>query len=288
MKAHVHDFITYLASEKGLAQNTLEAYSRDIERFAEQGQFRSFAEVEEKDLLAFLSSLQQQGYASASINRTFIALKVLFRFLKREGVIASNPTLYLNAPKLWQLIPEVLSMQEIDRLLAAPDITTEAGCCDKAILELLYSSGLRVSELCQLKITDVDDEFVKVKGKGGKERIVPVGKAAIRAIDEYLIRFRDHGNERQTALFLSVRGNPLTRFEVWKRVKGYAKAAGITKNISPHTFRHSFATHLLDNGADLRVIQELLGHASIDNTDRYTHISHQRLVDAFTSFHPRP
>lgn len=279
---HLNDFLNYLASEKGLAQNTLEAYERDIASFLKQT-----TSFDEEYLIKFLAHLQKEGYATASIARAFIALKVFFRFLKREGVLPANPTLYLNTPKLWQLIPEVLSLSEMERLLQAPDISTEQGCKDKAILELLYSSGLRVSELCGLKVTDVDDEFVKVKGKGSKERIVPVGKAAISAIDDYLTRFRDQ-SANQTTLFLSAKGNPLTRFEVWRRVKFYAKEAGIVKNISPHTFRHSFATHLLDRGADLRVIQDLLGHASIDNTDRYTHISHSRLVEAFTAFHPRP
>lgn len=284
---HLQDFINYLTSEKGLAQNTLQAYSRDIKLFLSH--VKSFNNASEHHVIQFLSKLQKQGYASASIARAFIALKVFFRFLKREGVILSNPTLYLNTPKLWQLIPEVLSLNEVERLLQVPDPSTEMGCRDRAILELLYSSGLRVSELCQLKITDVDDEFVKVSGKGGKERMVPVGKAAIKAVDDYLNRFRDGaGNERQTALFISSKGLALNRFEVWKRIKVYAKEAQITKNISPHTFRHSFATHLLDGGADLRVIQELLGHASIDNTDRYTHVSHNRLLQAFTAFHPRP
>jgi integrase/recombinase XerD len=286
---HLHDFLNYLASERGLAKNTLQAYRRDIEMFIKHVKSLRFEEVAEEHLRGFFGSLHTQSYASASIARVFIALKVFFRFLKREGVIKTNPAFYLNTPKIWQLIPEVLSCLEMERLLAAPDITTEVGCCDKAILELLYSSGLRVSELCQLNITDVDDEFVKVNGKGGKERIVPVGKAAILAIDDYLMRFRDRvEDERQTALFISSKGRPLTRFEVWKRIKNYAKAAGIIKNISPHTLRHSFATHLLDGGADLRVIQELLGHGSISSTDRYTHISHSHLVEAFTAFHPRP
>lgn len=289
LKIHFHDFLNYLTSEKGFAQNTLQAYGRDIEMFLQHVKILKFDEVTEEHLMAFLSMLQEKGYASSSITRTFMALKVFFRFLKREGIISINPTLYLNTPKLWQLIPEVLSSNEVEKLLHAPDISTDQGCCDRAILELLYSSGLRVSELCQLKITDVDDEFVKVNGKGGKERIVPIGKAAILAIDDYLNRFRDQaGNERQSALFISSKGNPLTRFEIWKRIKNYAKSAGVVKNISPHTLRHSFATHLLDGGADLRVIQELLGHASISSTDRYTHISHSRLVEAFEAFHPRP
>lgn len=286
---HLNDFLNYLCSEKGLAQNTLEAYERDILMFLQHVNISSFVEVTEEHCIRFLDRLQRGEYASSSITRAFIVIKVFFDFLKREKVVAINPLLHLNAPKLWQLIPEVLSLNEVERLFSMPDTLTEQGCRDLAILELLYSSGLRVSELCQLKITDVDDEFVKVTGKGSKERIVPVGKAAISAIDDYLARFRDHvGGERESMLFTSSKGKPLTRLEVWKRIKAYSKEAGIGKNISPHTFRHSFATHLLDRGADLRIIQELLGHASISSTDRYTHISHDKLVKAFAEFHPRP
>lgn len=285
----IQDFLSFLASEKGLAQNTLQAYGRDLEIFLNFKAVKNFNEVTEEHILAFLSSLQKKGYATASIARAFIALKVFFRFLTREEIIVINPLAHLDRPKLWQLIPEVLSQKEIERLLQAPEITTPAGCRDQAILELLYSSGLRVSELCQLKITDVDDEFVRVMGKGSKERTVPVGRKAIQAIDNYLACFRDAmGKGNQTDLFVTAKGSRVTRFEVWRRIKAYAKRAGITKNISPHTLRHSFATHLLDHGADLRVIQDLLGHASIDNTDRYTHISHGRLVKAFQDFHPRP
>lgn len=204
-------------------------------------------------------------------------------------MIANNVTLYLESPKIWQLIPEVLSVEEMERLLAQPDPETNVGSRDRAILEMLYGSGLRVSEVCGLKIHDVDDKFVKVFGKGSKERVVPVGAKAIEAVDHYLARFRDQtDSSRQQALFVNQRGKPIDRIFVWKMIKRYANEAGIVKNISPHTLRHSFATHLLDNGADLRVIQEMLGHASISSTDRYTHISKSRLHEAFGKFHSRP
>lgn len=291
MEIELKDFLTYLASEKGLSLNTRSAYKHDIESFAaflKEIHCPHFSEVTEEIILRFLSTLKEKGFAGSSINRTLIAIKVFFRFLKREGLIPKNPTLYLTSPKLWQLIPEVLTGDEIERLLASPDLSTENGCRDRAILELLYSSGLRVSELCQLKLYDIDDQFVRVMGKGSKERLVPIGKKALQAVDEYLNRFRDRQeSNRQTSLFVNSKGKPLSRMRIWNLIKTYGKNAGISKNISPHTMRHSFATHLLDNGADLRVIQEMLGHATISSTDRYTHISAAKLVSAFQSFHPR-
>lgn len=207
-----------------------------------------------------------------------MAIKAFFRFLKREGVVEVNVAMYLDSPKLWQLIPEVLSLKEIEALLEISEI----GQRDRAILELLYGSGLRVSELCGLKMQDVDDTFVRVRGKGGKERVVPIGTRAIEALDAYLA----HRDDEQGWLFLSKRGKQLDRTAVWKRIKVMAERAGITKTISPHTLRHSFATHLLDGGADLRIIQEMLGHSSIGTTDRYTHVSHKRLQAAFEQHSP--
>lgn len=284
----LQDFLSYISSEKGLAKNTIDAYRRDISRFltVTNGELTS---INEEHILDFLRTLSSEKYATASIARAFIALKVFFRFLKREEVICHNPILHLETPKLWQLIPEVLTSLEIERLLNAPDLTTESGCRDKAILELLYSSGLRVSELCGLNLYSIDNNGVRVKGKGGKERMVPVGKKALLAIDDYLNRFRDYaGDDRNEVLFIGARGRTISRFAIWNRIKVYGAAVGIKKNISPHTLRHSFATHLLDHGADLRVIQEMLGHASISSTDRYTHISTNKLMTAFNQFHPRP
>ena len=287
MQRSLSDFLSYLASEKGLAKNTLEAYQRDVQAFMKFCS-KPLVEVQESDILNFLAGLQASHYATSSIHRNLIALKVFFRFLKREGIIDKNPLLYLEGPKLWQLIPQVLSSSEIENLLNAPDTNTEEGLRNRAILELLYSSGLRVSELCSLKLYDVDDNFVRVLGKGNKERLVPIGQKALMAIDAYLTQYRDQSNSsRQTTLFVH-KGKPLSRIAIWQMIKREAKKAGITKNISPHTMRHSFATHLLDNGADLRVIQEMLGHATISSTDRYTHVSKSRLVAAFQNHHPRP
>ena len=235
-----------------------------------------------------METLTDQNYATSSISRNLISIKVLFRFLKRERIINNNVALYLETPKLWQLIPEVLSLDEVERLLQQPDPNHPYGARDKAILELLYASGLRVSEVCCIKINDVDDDCVRAFGKGSKERLVPLGKHALAAIDHYLNIFRDQvDSEKQKALFVTKGGKPIDRVSVWRMIKDYAKKAGITKNISPHTLRHSFATHLLDNGAELRVIQEMLGHASITSTDRYTHVSKAHVQKAFDAFHPR-
>jgi integrase/recombinase XerD len=285
----VEDFLSYLGSEKGLAQNTLVAYRRDIALLLDLLKQRGIAawdKIQEEDILAFLSMLKDKAYAVSSICRAMVALKVLFRFLKREKVIAKDITLHLDTPRMWQLIPEVLTVAEVEELLKAPDATTATGARDAAILQVTYASGLRVSEVCGLNLHDVDDEIVRVKGKGGKERIVPIAKAAVDAIDHYLIHFRP--NAEGLPLFITEKGKRVDRTLVWKRIKLYAKQAGIRKEISPHTLRHSFATHLLENGADLRIIQEMLGHSNISTTDRYTHISQRHLTEAFEAFHPRP
>lgn len=286
------DFSTYIGSEKGLSTHSIEAYQRDISAFFKflclKKNLNSIDQVKETHLIDFVDQLKNDQYASSSVARNMIAIKVLCRFLKREGLLQSNFALYISTPKIWQLIPEVLSLDEVEKLLEAPEPDTPQGVCDKAILELLYACGLRVSEVCKLKIYDVDDEFVRVMGKGKKERLVPIGEAAIAAIDKYLSTCRSQtDSEKIQELFVTSKGNPISRIAIWKMVKEYAKKAGITKNISPHTLRHSFATHLLDNGADLRIIQEMLGHSSISSTDRYTHISKSHLHQSFEAFHPR-
>lgn len=291
MLSFVEEFCLYLASEKGLAMNTVEAYDRDLRAFVaflDSLNVEKFDVVERSHLVDYLAQLKGQDYATATIARALIAMKVFFRFLKRERHISSNLAIYLESPKLWQLIPEVLSSEEVEALLAQPDPSTLKGARDRAILEVLYSSGLRVSEVCTLGIYDVDDTFVRVMGKGSKERLVPIGKKAIETVDHYLAHFRclydSRSNQR---LFVTKNGNPIDRVTIWRMIKAYGKEAGITKNISPHTLRHSFATHLLDHGADLRVIQEMLGHANIDSTDRYTHVSRSHIHQAFDHCHPR-
>ncbi len=288
MLSEVEDFYLYIASEKGLAKNTQIAYRYDIERFVEfliAQNIKDFKEVKQSHFLSFLDQCGQKGYASSSIGRLLMALKVLFRFLKREGCIEANVAHYLSSPKVWQRVPKALSPSQVDKLLKEPNIKQELEARDKAIIEILYGSGLRVSEVCNLKVNDVDDQFVRVKGKGGKERIVPVGKHAVEAIDYYLCHFRVE--DQEPYLFITQTKKPIDRILVWRRLKFYAKRAQIPQNFSPHTLRHSFATHLLENGADLRIIQEMLGHSSISTTDRYTQVSQKHLKKAFENFHPR-
>lgn len=276
-------FGTYLYSEKGMADATVEAYTRDV-RF-----FFTFLDTHNKEISSesvvdYFQELKNKNYAPASMARITFSIKVLLKFLIREKKLDSQILLFLERPITWDLICDILTIEEMERLLNAPDTKTFEGSRDRAILEVLYSSGLRVSELCLLNISDVDDAFVKVLGKGQKERVVPIGIKALQAIDDYS-HYRDafKGN----ALFVNSRGNRIDRITVWRRVKMYAKQACIEKNIFPHTFRHSFATHLLDGGADLRVIQDMLGHSSIASTERYTHVSRDQIRDSFFKNHPR-
>lgn len=279
------DFIRYLASEKGASQHTIDAYRSDLETFHEH--IQGITPYTKEQIIDFLAHQKEKKYATATIARRMIALKVFFKFLTREDVIPENIALYLETPKQWKKLPEYLTEDEIERLLAIKGDTPN-DFRDRALFELLYSSGLRVTELCGLKIYDVDDQFIKVMGKGKKERLVPVGKRAVEAIDLYLCHHRSNfDSEKETSLFLSDKGKPISREFVWHRIKLRAKEAGIVKNISPHTLRHTYATHLLDHGADLRVIQEMLGHATIASTDRYTHVSCTRLQESFNACHPR-
>jgi integrase/recombinase XerD len=275
----------YISSERNLSQNTIFSYERDIRFFLNFLNKSSVKKISQENFMEYLCFLKTNKKASSSIYRAFVAIKMFFRFLKKEGFINKDISLSFEFPKVWQLIPDVMTYQEVERLLGAPDQTLFIGARDKAILELLYASGIRVSELANLKIKDVSDNRVKVKGKGKKERIVPVGRKAIDAIDFYLLNFRDKTSSEY--LFISSRGKQLDRITIWKRIKEYGKNAEINKNISPHTLRHSFATHLLENGADIRLIQDMLGHEDISTTDRYTHISQAYLKKSFNDFHPR-
>ncbi|MDF2577502.1 MAG: Tyrosine recombinase XerC [Chlamydiales bacterium] len=291
---YIEEFALYISAERGLSINTIEAYKRDLFTFVEyldNQEIKTWKDVVQTHIVKFMAQGQNLGYASSTLCRSLMAIKVFFRFLKKENHIQTNEALYLDSPKLWQLIPDVLTQDELDDLFKQPDTTQALGARDRAILEVLYATGIRVSELCSLGIYDVDDHYIKVMGKGKKERLVPIGKHAIQSIDHYLGQFRDQYTasleEKNPPLFVSRTGKRVDRISIWEMVKEYSKQAGITKNISPHTFRHTFATHLLDNGADLRIIQELLGHSSIATTDRYTHVSHAKLQSAFQKSHPR-
>ena len=285
LKDGIGEFLSYIGSERGLAAHTIAAYRRDLEGLASFLPTSQLSAITSADLISYLAFLKSKGAATATLCRQLAAIKAAFRFFKRERYLQKNIAADIDSPKLWQLIPSVLTATEVEALLEAPDPTTAIGARDRAILELLYASGLRVSELCGLDVHSVDEGYVRVFGKGGKDRVVPVGKQALATLDHYLIHHRQ-GEEKP--LFLSKGGKRIDRVTVWKQIKSYAKRAGITKTISPHTLRHSFATHLLDNGADLRIIQEMLGHADIGTTDRYTHVSSTRLHQAFEAHHPRP
>lgn len=286
-EAQLQDFLNFIGSEKGLSIHTIEAYERDLRTFLSSYPKTSIESVTQEEIISFIEKMKGKGYASSSLSRSLVAIKVFFRFLKRERLIAQDPTALIESPKLWQLIPEVLTENEITALLKQPDVDLEIGARDRAILEMLYATGMRVSELCSLNVHDVDDQTVHVRGKGGKERIVPIAAVAIEALDHYLSFRRAVKKLKDEPLFLTKKGKRIGRTQVWARIKHYGKGAQIDKVISPHTLRHSFATHLLDHGADLRVIQELLGHADISTTDRYTHLSNKHLYQAFDQFHPR-
>jgi integrase/recombinase XerD len=286
MEHYIESFLAYLGAEKGLSRNTLEAYQGDILAFSRfLGEKVDVSRVGQERVLSYLSYLKAKGYKDSSLCRKLIALKVFFRFLKKEKIVAMDPFVHLEMPRIAELLPEVLNLEEVDLLLHAPDQESAQGLRDRAILAVLYASGLRVSELCGLDIHSIDNKEIRVKGKGGKERIIPIALKAIEAVDRYLIEGRPELESE--ALFLE-KGRRISRHLVWKQIKRYAKAAGIVKEISPHTLRHSFATHLLENGADLRIIQEMLGHAQIATTDRYTHLTQKHLQEAFAQFHPRP
>lgn len=285
----IQEFLVYLASEKGLCKNTQEAYQRDLLALWNFLQKKPLIDVEGEDLLSFLQDKKNKEHASSSICRALVCFKVFFRFLQKETGKSLKNSVLLQSPKIWQLIPEVLSIKEVDLLLKAPTHETFVQSRDKALLEVLYGSGLRVSEACSLNMQDLGEENIRVIGKGQKERIVPLAKSSLNEVLCYVENFRKSPIiQNKEPLFITQKGFRLDRIQAWSRIKFYAKKLEFKKNISPHTLRHSFATHLLENGADLRVIQELLGHAHIGTTDRYTHISPKRLQENFLAFHPKP
>lgn len=288
------NYLHYLAVERGLSRNTLEAYARDLQGYAsflrEQGE-EQFKENSLEEIRKYFQELRARGISARSQARILSAVKGFYKFLLREGVLADNPLRQLRTPKVSPRLPEVLSLQEVQKLLDQPNPRTSHGLRDRAMLELLYASGLRVSELVSLTLNDVnlDLGYVRTKGKGGKERIVPLGGEARRALLEYLQGPRKAAEEKdgKGTLFLGKRGKGITRQGFWKLIKKYARAAGIMKKITPHMLRHSFATHLLERGADLRAVQLMLGHADIATTQIYTHVSREHLKQVHRQYHPR-
>lgn len=284
-------FLDSLWVESGLSENTLSAYSSDLKIFAKWLNKNTLFEVEESHIASFLESRYKQGIGSRSSARILSSLKRFYGYLHREGSIEKDPTTLIEAPHVGRVLPESLSESDVDLLLDAPEITYALGFRDKAMLEMLYATGLRVSELIGLKFGQVSfrQGFVRVIGKGNKERLVPVGEQAMEWLEHYMQGARiELLTERQSDfLFVTKRGSGMTRQAFWHIIKRYAKKAGIVKALSPHTLRHAFATHLLNHGADLRVVQLLLGHSDLSTTQIYTHIAQERLKLLHAEFHPR-
>ncbi|NPV42425.1 MAG: site-specific tyrosine recombinase XerD [Firmicutes bacterium] len=290
----VNDFLTFLQVEKGLSKNTLDSYGRDLKKYIEflkSQKILSFSETNRTIIISYFLQLQKKGHASSTISRNLASIRSFYQFLVRERYLDKDPTINLESPKLEKRLPKVLSIKEVDLLLEQPDIKKPLGLRDKAMLELLYATGIRVTELITLDITDVelDMGYIKCLGKGSKERIVPIGSEAVKFLEQYILTERKKliKKREEKALFVNHHGYRLTRQGFWKIIKRYAKRAKINKQITPHTLRHSFATHLLENGADLRSVQELLGHADISTTQIYTHITKKRLREVYSKTHPR-
>ncbi|MGI6642730.1 MAG: site-specific tyrosine recombinase XerD [Bacillota bacterium] len=294
METLIQEFINYLDHEKGLATNTLESYSRDLRQyygFLSGESTLSLENASQSTIVAYLMHLRKQGKATATIARRLAALKAFYQFLVKENYVSQDPTGDLSSPRLERKLPKVLTVEEVERLLTQPDLTTSSGKRDKAMLELLYATGIRVSELVNLNVDDIDlqEGFIRCVGKGSKERVVPMGEIAVGALRMYLenARLKIIADPKEKAVFVNHHGKRLTRQGFWKIVKKYAVQAQIHKEITPHTLRHSFATHLLENGADIRSVQEMLGHADISTTQIYTHVTKDRLKDVYAKSHPR-
>ena len=294
MNPVIGQFLDYIVLECGLADNTRKAYGADLESFHQYMQARglqSFNAVQRKDVLDYLTAEKERGMSVNSISRRLVTLKVFLRYLEREGLLSGNVTEVMDSPKLWKLLPSTLSTKEVDRLLSAPVGAKPEVLRDRALLELLYATGLRVSEVAGLSLEDVhmDSGYVRCVGKGNKTRIVPFGQGARIHLQRYIGDARpSFQKERPSShVFLTYRGRGFSRKGIWKLIKTYSRRAGISKNVTPHTLRHSFASHLLANGAPLRVIQEMLGHADISTTQIYTHVDQNRLKSVHSQFHPR-
>ncbi|WP_432359141.1 site-specific tyrosine recombinase XerD [Sporosarcina sp. UB5] len=294
-KFALEDYIHFLKVERQLSQNTVTSYKRDLSDYLDQLEKAGVGSIDDIDrsaILQYLHSLKELGKSSRTVARHISSIRSFHQFLLREKVTTQDPTVHLEMPKLEQKLPSVLSVTEVDKLISMPESSKPQGKRDIAMLELLYGTGMRVSELIGLNVDDIHISmgFVRVFGKGGKERIVPLGGGAMNACTAYIREARPTfiaKTKGSDALFVNMRGSRLTRQGCWKIIKGYAMEAGIQKELTPHILRHSFATHLIENGADIRAVQEMLGHADISTTQIYTHVSKARLKDVYVKFHPR-
>ncbi len=287
------DYLDHLRAERGLSPNTISAYRLDLRKFSAwaRGREQAIEGIKPRDVASFLAHLKALGLSARSAGRAIHAVRGFFRFLVREEKLADDPMENVRSPRPFKPLPRFLNRAQVEALLAAPDVSTPLGLRDKAILETMYASGLRASEVTQLKAESIDREIglLRVFGKGRKERLVPIGSSALAAI----LRYEDHARsrllkgKRTRELFLNHSGDSLSRMGLWLIVRKHALAVGVAQIVSPHVLRHSFATHLLENGADLRALQAMLGHADISTTEIYTHVTRERLRQVFDKFHPR-
>lgn len=295
MNSFLKEYLATLKIEKNLSENTINSYKNDLTSFLDflnQNRIDDLADVQTTHLSSFFKMLKNAGLNETSAARYFSSLKGFFKYLAKNDYIKSNPVERISPPKISRRLPEVLNVREINAILDQPDSTDTIGIRDKAILELFYACGTRISELINIKVNDLflKEEVIRVFGKGSKERLIPIGSSAIKWIEEYLQKSRPllaKSHKSQNYLFLNQRGTKFSRMGIWKIVNYYAKRAGIEKNVHPHTFRHSFATHLIEGGADLRAVQEMLGHSDISTTQIYTHIDRDYIKLVHKKFHPR-
>lgn len=295
MEMFLKEYLAHIKLEKNLSQNTVSSYRNDINTFLSF--FKDFniddpSQICSDDIGRFFKTIKDIGLSGSSSARYFSSLKGFFLYLLKNKYIVKNPIEKITAPRISKKLPGVLDVNEVDKILSAPNINEKLGLRDKAMLELFYACGTRVSELINLKVNDLffDDEIIRVFGKGSKERLIPIGSSAVKWVKEYLKKSRPllmKKSRSENNLFLNSRGSKLSRMGVWKIIDRYVKEAGIEKDVHPHTFRHSFATHLLEGGADLRAVQEMLGHADISTTQIYTHIDRDYIKQVHKQFHPR-
>ena len=294
MEQLLDQFLHYLVVEKGLSKNTIDAYSHGLNRFLDylkKKEIQEMSRVNKFDVRAFLLALKKKGLSTKSVVRNLVAIRSLFQFLIREGILDTNPIETLESPKIPKTLPEILTLKEVEQLLEQPNPQTPMGMRDRAMLEVLYATGMRVSELTQLPMNQVNLEggYVLVFGKGSKERIIPLGSEAIKWVTLYLKGPRERLAKRKESpfLFISRMGRGMSRQQFWKHIKAYGRKAGVQKRITPHLLRHSFASHLLEGGADLRSVQMMLGHVDISTTQIYTHVTGERLKKIHQRYHPR-
>ena len=295
MQMFLKEYLAHIKLEKNLSKNTVSSYKNDITAFISYLKNKGKEDpsiISSNDIGGFFKTLNELGLSGSSSARYFSSLKGFFLYLLKNKYILKNPIEKITAPKIAKRLPGVLDVNEIDKILSAPEVNDKLGLRDKAILELFYACGTRVSELIDLKVNDLffDDEIIRVFGKGSKERLIPIGSSAINWVGEYLKKSRPlllKKSKSENNLFLNSRGSKLSRMGVWKIIDRYVKEAGIEKEVHPHTFRHSFATHLLEGGADLRAVQEMLGHADISTTQIYTHVDRDYIKQIHKQYHPR-